>query len=150
MNFYACWFLADVEDAAAIRSITAKKRELAEWPHLILKGADGPDINKLESLTRPKKKKGEPAGKRFAAGGKLLNRGKMTDDPFTCVSQVDAEFTQRLMALDAAGVAELAGKWVEVIDRVKPSAAEELIQAMADFARQAEKAGKPVLQLDVL
>src|SRR4051812_29344605 len=98
MRFYSCWLLADADEAPAIHTIvTTKERQLAEWPHLILKDVDGDDVNKLERMLRPKEK-----GRRgtVGVGGKLLAKSKFTATPFTCVCLVNADFVQRLAALD--------------------------------------------------
>src|SRR5262245_52174763 len=70
MRFYVCWFLAEAEDAAAIRTVaTSGERKKEEWPHLVLPGVDAPDINKLERLARPKRPKGSSK-----IGGAFLDR----------------------------------------------------------------------------
>jgi hypothetical protein len=146
MPFYVCWFQAPAAEAAAIRSVvTSGERKREEWPHLILPGVDAPDVNKLEKLARPKRAKTESK-----IGGTLLDRGKMTDSPFTAVSQVSPEFLQKLLAVDTAALADLARPWAAAIEGVKEEAANQLLQNMAQFARQAEQAGKPVLQLDIM
>src|SRR5438270_14041105 len=94
MRFYVCWFLAAAEDAAAVRSVAASgARQREEWPHLVLPGVDGPDLNKLERLARPKRAKGSSK-----IGGELLDRSKMSDTPFTAVSRVSPEFVEILAA----------------------------------------------------
>jgi hypothetical protein len=146
MRFLVCWFLADTGDADAIRSVvTSGERTQDEWPHLVLPGVDGPDVNKLERLARPKR-----TGGRSGTGGKLLVRGKLTETPFTAVSQVAPEFVQRLAALDEVGLGELAQAWAGAVEGVTEEAAGRLLGEMAVFARRAEQAGKPVLQLDVV
>jgi hypothetical protein len=146
MRFYVCWFLAAVEDAAAIRSVAttgARKRE--EWPYLVLPGVDGPDMNKLDRLARPKRAKGETK-----IGGELLDRGKMSDTPFTAVSRVAPELVQILAALDQSAMSELARAWAGAVEGVTEEAAVDLIRQMMEFARQAVQAGKPVLELIIM
>jgi hypothetical protein len=146
MGFFVCWFLAEADDAAAIRSIaTSGERKREEWPHLVLPGVDGPDLNVLEKRARPKRAKSESR-----IGGKLLGRSKMTDTPFTAVSQVSPEFVQHLAALDAVALGELARSWARAVEGVAEEAAIKLVQEMAAFAQRAEQAGKPVLQLDLM
>jgi hypothetical protein len=77
MRFHSCWLLADEADAAAIRStVPTGERPLTDWPHLILKGVDAMDVNKLERILRPRQK-----GVRSTVGGKLLAEGKRTATP---------------------------------------------------------------------
>ena len=146
MRYLVCWFRAPVTDAAAIRTtVTTKARKREDWTHLVLPGVDGPDVNKVERLARPKRPKGSSK-----VGGELLDRGKMTDTPFTSVSRVAPEFLQALTALDEPATAELGRGWAGAIDGVEEEAATKLVASMADFARQAASADDPVLQLDVM
>ena len=146
MRYLVCWFLAPAGDAAAIRSTsTSESRSRDEWPHVVLPGVDGPDVNKLEKLARPKRPKGSSK-----IGGELLDRGKMTDTPFTAVSRVAPEFLQALAALDGPAAGELGRGLAAAIYGVTEDAATKLVGQMAAFARQATKAGLPVLELDVM
>jgi hypothetical protein len=146
MRYLVGWFLAPAEDAGAIRStVTTEARKRDEWPHLLLPGVDGPDVNKLEKLARPRRPKGSSK-----VGGELLDRGKMSDTPFTAVSRVAPEFVQALAALDGPAAGELARGWAAVIDGVTEQAATQLVTRMGEFARQAAAAGLPVLELDVM
>ena len=62
MGVYVWLFQAPAKDAAAIRStVTTKVRQKEEWPHLVVPGVDGPDMNKLEKLAR---RRSEPRGRR--------------------------------------------------------------------------------------
>ncbi|MFO0825342.1 MAG: hypothetical protein U0792_19855 [Gemmataceae bacterium] len=146
MGFYVCWFIAAVEDAKAIRSIaTTKARKLDEWPHLILPGVDGPDMNKAEKFVRPRRPKGSAK-----IGGVLLDRGKMTEEPFTAVSQMNPEYLEALVKLDETGLLAVAKQWSASIDRVSEEAAAKLLRSMAELAKTATKSGKPVLELVVM
>jgi hypothetical protein len=146
MRYLVCWFQAPPEDAAAIRStVMSKTHSRDEWPHLVVPGVDGPDLNNLEKLARPKRPTGSSR-----IGGKLLDRGKMTDTPFTAVSRVAPEFVAALAALDPPAVKELGRGWAAVIDGVSEEAAIELVNQMVVFARQAGEAGQSVLELDVM
>jgi hypothetical protein len=146
MRFYVCWFLAAAEDAGAIRSVAtsgARKRE--EWPHLVLPGVDAPDMNQLEHLARPKRAKGSSK-----IGGELLDRGSLSDTPFSAVSRVSPEFVQMLAGLDEPGTAMLAQGWAAAVEGVTEEAMVQLVRQMAEFARQATQAEKPVLELDIM
>lgn len=146
MRTFVYWFQAAADDAAAIRSIaTTGERKREEWPHVALPGVDGPDVNKLERLARPKRPKGSSK-----IGGALLDRSKLTATPFTCVSLVSPEFVQLLADLAEPAVGELARAWAAAIDGVTEDAALLLVHEMAEFARTAAKAGKPVLELVVM
>ena len=146
MRVYVYWFLAAVEDAAAIRSVaTTKARQRQEWPRLVVPGVDGPDMNKLERLARPKRAKGST---KF--GGVLLDRSKLTDTPFTAVSQIGPEFVQLLAALEAPAIADLGGAWAKAIDGVPEDGAVLLVGQLAEFARQSAQVGLPVLELVVM
>lgn len=143
MRVFVWWLQAPVSDAGAIRStIASEDRKRSEWPHVALPGVDGPDMNKLEKLARPKRPKGSAK-----IGGVLLDKSKLTATPFTAVSQMNPEYLQALTALDEAGLAALAAAWVKVIDRVEEKHALELVTQMAAFARQAAEKGSPVLEL---
>jgi hypothetical protein len=146
MRYLVCWFLAPREDAGAIRSIArsgASERE--RWPHLVVPGVDGPDMNKLERLARPKRPKGSSR-----IGGELLDRGKFTDTPFTAVSLVSPEFVQVLSALDGPAIEGLGRAWAGAIEGVTEEAATQLVFRLAEFARQAEQTGQLILELDVM
>jgi len=146
MRLFVTWFLADVAEAKAIRSIaTTKERKREEWPHVPLRGVDGPDMNKLERLARPKRAKTESK-----IGGIMLDKSKLTADPFTVVSQVSPELLQKLVSLDQAALAELGRGWAQSTHDLPEDHAMALVQSMADFARQAAEAGKPVLELVVM
>jgi hypothetical protein len=146
MRYLVCWFLAPADDAAAIRStVTTQARKREEWPHLVLPGVDGPDVNKLEKLARPKRPKGSSR-----IGGELLDRGKASDIPFTVVSRVAPEFLQALAALGDAAAGELGRGWAAAVDGVAEDAAAGLVGQMAEFARRAAAAGLPVLELDIM
>jgi hypothetical protein len=146
MRYMVCWFLAPAGDAAAIRStVTTEARRRDEWPHLVLAGVDGPDVNALEKLARPKRPKGSSK-----VGGELLDRGKMTDTPFTAVSRVAPEFVAALAALDGPAAGALGGGWAQAVDGVTEAAAADLVGRMAEFARRAAADGVPVLELDVM
>jgi hypothetical protein len=146
MSFYAAWVLAEQADAAAVRTtVTTKEHQLEEWEHLILKGVDGPEINKLERLVRPRVK-----GKKVTMGGQLLVRGKFTDEPFTCVSRVAPEFVDRLASMSTEEVTTLATQWQKQVVDQTVDALIKLVQAMAAFAAKAKQAFMPVLQLDRL
>ena len=146
MRYLVCWFLAPPGDAAAIRStVTTQARRRDEWPHLVLPGVDGPDVNKLERLARPKRPKGSSK-----VGGELLDRGKMTETPFTAVSRVAPEFVQALAALDGPAAGELGRGWAGAIDGVTEAAAADVVARSAEFARRAAADGRPILELDVM
>jgi hypothetical protein len=143
MGFYVCLFLARAEEAAAIRSVvTTGARPREAWPHLVVPKVDGPDMNKLERLARPKRAKGSSR-----LGGVLLDRSKLTDTPFTAVSQMTPEFVNALAALDAAAAQELARAWAGAIDGVTEEEAARLVREMADFACRAIDTGLPMLEL---
>jgi hypothetical protein len=146
MRYLVCWFLAPAGDAPAIRStVTTQARKREEWPHLVLPGVDGPDVNRLEKLARPKRPKGSSR-----IGGELLDRGKTSDTPFTAVSRVAPEFLQALSILDGAAAGELGRGWAATVDGVDEDAAARLVGQMSEFARRAAAAGLPVLELDVM
>jgi len=143
MPIFVWLFQAEAEDAPAIRSIVkTKERRFEEWPHIALPGVDGPDLNKLEKLARPKRPKGSSR-----LDGALLDRGKLTEEPFTAVSQLTPEFAAALASLDDPAAAELGRAWSGAIDRVSEEEAIALVRQMAEFARGAATAGLPVLEL---
>jgi hypothetical protein len=55
-----------------------------------------------------------------------------------------------LAALDNVALGDLARTWAEAIEGVEEQSAAQLLRDMGDFARRAEQADKPVLQLDVV
>ena len=63
MRVFVWLFHAAVEDAPGIRSIlTTKARDFAEWPHLVVPGVDGPDMNdQLGSLANAQRLRGPDA-----------------------------------------------------------------------------------------
>jgi len=143
MPIFVWLFQAEAADAPAIRSIvTTKSRRFDEWPHLVVPGVDGPDMNKLEKLARPKRPKGSSR-----LGGALLDRGKLTEEPFTAVSQLTPEFSAVLASLDDSAAAELGRAWSGAIDGVPQEDAIALVRQMAEFARGAATAGVTVLEL---
>lgn len=145
-RYLVCWFLAPVEDAEAIRSTLAsgdRKRE--EWTHLVVPGVDGQDMNVLEKLLRPKRPKGSSR-----IGGQILDRSKLTAEPFTCVSQVSPEFVHALSSLSPSSLPPLALSFSTSIDGVSESSALALLQSLCDFSRQALDSGQPVLELDMM
>lgn len=145
MSYLVCLFIAPESDAAAIRSTaTSTARQRAEWPHLVVPGVDGPDMNKLEKLARSKRPKGSSR-----LGGKLLDKSKLTAEPFTAVSTVTPEFLHALLALDDAGLVALGTAWATAVD-IGEATAVQTVCHMADFARQAAAAGLPVLELVVM
>jgi hypothetical protein len=145
MKFYVCWLLADEADASVIRAaVVTKDRPLTEWPHLATNDFDAMDVNALERILQPKGK-----GKR-SIGGKLLAKGKMTDEPFVSVSRVDLSFVQKLAGLHDADLTGLAESWVQKLENAKPEVARDLLAKLAAFASQAEEVAKPLLQADVL
>jgi hypothetical protein len=146
MRFHACWLLADEADAGAIRaSVTTGGRPLTDWPHLAVREVDGMDVNALERLVRPRRR-----GERPAVGGKLLCKGKTTDEPFVSVSRVEPAFVQGLAALGESDLDALGETWVGKLENADPPAVKDLLRRMAAFARQAGEAGRPVLQVDVV
>ena len=143
MGVYVWLFQAPVKDAAAIRStVTTQERKREEWPHLVVPGVDGPEMNKLEKLARPKRPKGSSK-----LGGELLVRGKVTDTPFTAVSTMTPEFVAALAALDVPAAEAMGKAWAAQLDNVPEAHAVGLVNQMAEFARKATKAGSPVLEL---
>ena len=143
MGVYVWLFQAPIKDAAAIRStVTTKVRKPEEWPHLVVPGVDGPEMNKLEKLARPKRPKGSSK-----LGGELLDRSKVTDTPFTAVSTMTPEFVAALAALDAPAAEAMGKAWAAVLDGVTEEHAVKLVNQMAEFARKATKAGSSVLEL---
>jgi hypothetical protein len=146
MRYFVCWFLARPEDAAAIRSTaTTQERQRSEWPHLVLPGVDGFDVNELEKLARPKRGKGTSR-----IGGKMLDRSKMDATPFTVVAQVTPEFVQTLAVLDDVAATEMGAKWSSLIKGVSPDEARQILVQMAALARQAITAGLPILELALM
>jgi hypothetical protein len=147
MSFYVCWLLADETEAEAIRLTAASgDRLMLHWPHLATRAVDAMDVNKLERLLLPRRK-----GVRTpAAGGKLLSSGKRTVFPFTCVSRVEPSFVRGLAALTEPDLAGLAERWSQHLGNVGVATVVELLRRLSTFARQADQAGKPVLQLDIL
>jgi hypothetical protein len=143
VGVYVWLFQADVKDAAAIRStVTTKSRKQDEWPHLVVPGVDGPEMNKLEKLARPKRGKGTSK-----LGGELLDRSKVTDDPFTAVSTMTPEFVAALAALDGSAAETMGKAWAAELDGVNEQHAIGLVKQMAEFCRKATRAGSPVLEL---
>jgi hypothetical protein len=145
MKFYVCWLLADEANASVIRAaIVRKDWPLTDWPHLATSDFDAMDVNVLERLLQPKVK-----GKR-STGGKLLAKGKMTDEPFVSVSRVDPSFVQKMAGLHEADLAGLAENWAQEVEDASADVARDLLGKLAAFARQAEEAAKPLLQADML
>jgi hypothetical protein len=143
MRVFVWLFQAEVKDASAIRStVTTLARQQEEWKHLAIPGVDGPEMNKLEKLARPKRPKGSSK-----LGGELLDRSKVTDTPFTAVSTMTPEFVAALAALDAAAAEAMGKAWAEQLDGVTEEHAVKLVSEMAEFARTATRAGSPVLEL---
>ncbi len=143
MGVYVWLFQAPLKDAAAIRTtVTTKERKREDWPHLVVKGVDGPDMNKLEKLARPKRGKGTSK-----LGGEMLERSKITDDPFTAVSTMTPEFVAALAALDVPAAETMGKAWAAALEGITEDHAVGLVNQMAEFARTATKAGSPVLEL---
>lgn len=143
MRVFLWLFHAKVEEAAAIRAIvTTQARRFDEWPHLAVPGVDGPDLNKLEKLARPKRPKGSSR-----LGGLLLDRGKLTEEPFTAVSQLTPEFVEALAGLDDPAADALGKAWSNAIDGVPEAHAVQLVLQIGGFVRRGVAAGLPVLEL---
>lgn len=143
MRVFVWLFHAAVEEAPAIRSIvTTQARRFDEWPHLAVPGVDGPDLNELEKLARPKRPKGSSR-----IGGALLDRGKLTEEPFTAVSQLAPEFVAALAGLDDPAADALGKAWSDSIDGVPERDAAQLVRQMGEFVRRGAAAGLPVLEL---
>jgi hypothetical protein len=146
MRVYLYWFLAAVEDAVAIRSTaTGGGRSCEEWTHLVVPGVDADDLNTLEKLARPKRRRGESR-----IGGVILDRSKMTATPFTAVSRVGDDFLRVLTSINEPESLRLAVAWSGAIEGVSEEQAVETVRRLAEFASRAVEAGLPVLQLDVL
>lgn len=146
MRYLVCWFLAPETEAAAIRAIALEGPAAREqWPHLVVPHVDGFDVNKLEKIARPKRGKGTTR-----LGGTLLDRSKMTAEPFTSVCRVSPEFVAALALFDEAKIAESGRVWSAAIDNVPEATAIRLVASMVEFARGAEAAGVPVLELNVM
>jgi hypothetical protein len=143
MRVFVWLFQAEVKDASAIRStVTTQARQQQEWTHLAIPGVDGPEMNKLEKLARPKRPK-----ESSKLGGELLDRSKVTDTPFTAMSTMTPEFVAALAALNAAAAEAMGKAWAEQLDGVTEKHAVKLVREMAEFARTATRAGSPVLEL---
>lgn len=143
MRFYVCLFGAAVDDAAAIRSVvTTGERRMDDWPHLVVPGVDGPDMNVLERLAKPKKARWSSR-----IGGELLDRSKLTATPFTAVSRLTPEFVEFLAELDPVAAKTLSQAWSQKIDAVPEDQAHQLVQQISAFARQSLQTRVPVLEL---
>ena len=107
-------------------TVTTKERKREEWPHLVVKGVDSADMNKLEKLARPKRGKGTSK-----IGGEFLDRGKITDTPFTGVSTMTPEFVAALAALDAPAAEAMGKAWAAQLDGVTEDHAVDQVKQMA-------------------
>ena len=142
MRYLVCWFLAPETEAAAVRSIALEGPAAREkWPHLVVPHVDGFDVNKLEKIARPKRGKGTTR-----LGGILLDRSKMTAEPFTSVCRVSPEFVAALAVFDERKIEESGRAWSEAIENVAEETAIRLVTSMAQFARSAQTSGLPVLE----
>jgi hypothetical protein len=146
MRIFVYWFLVETPDKAEAKRLSAAisaKASLDAWPQRLTTGViDGVDLNKLESLLRPKKAKGE--SKRPGVGGKHL-LGMDPDKPI--VSHVNDSFLEHLAAIDSP--AEVLERWraADGLESTKPADLQALLGELIAFAKRAR--GKPVLQVDV-
>jgi hypothetical protein len=146
MRIFVYWFLVETPDKAEAKRLSAAisaKASLDAWPRRLTTGViDGVDLNKLESLLRPKKAKGEP--KRPGVGGKHL-LGMDPDKPI--VSHVNDSFVESLAAIESPD--DVLERWraADGLETTKPADLRALLGELITFAKRAS--GKPVLQVDV-
>ena len=79
----------------------------------------------------------------------MLDKGKLTDEPFTCVSLVSPEFIQHRRPGRPA-TAAMGQAVPESVHDITEEASVKLIRQMVEFARQSEQTGQPVLELVVM
>lgn len=147
MRLFVHWFLvenADKAEAKKISDAVIAGASLDAWPHLATGVIDGMDLNKLESLLRPKKVKGEP--KRPGVGGKHL-MGGFNDKPI--VSHINDSFLAHLVAIEEPD--QVVERWLtaEGLEKCKPAEIRKLLDELIQFAKKAQQKRKPVIQVDV-
>jgi hypothetical protein len=147
MRLFVHWFLVETADKAEAKKISAAitaKDSLDAWPHMATGVIDGFDLNKLESLLRPKTVKGEP--KRPGVGGKHL-LGMDPDKPI--VSHINDSFLEHLTGIEDKD--QVVESWLaaEGLEKCKPAEIRKLLDELIAFAHMAREKKRPVIQVDL-
>lgn len=152
MSMWTDWFIADPADAEAIAATVSEDRDKAEWPHLELSGVIESSLMALWGVL-----KGTPGEWADIVGESLHQVGEADEhgvgpDGMVLVTRVDTDFIAALEGLTDNEVAAHAKTWIkdESMEGWKLKDAKDTLRAMADFAKRAKVAGKPVLELVVV
>jgi hypothetical protein len=132
------WLLADEADMYAILDDVIRDGGLKRWPHINAANFDATHITELERLVLPD-------GKPFSEITSMT-RARMT----VSLARVEPVFVNKLVGLPENELDALAKKWAEKLGRSMGDVARQFLGALATFARQAEKTGKPVLRIFVV
>jgi hypothetical protein len=140
MSWYTDWFLAGEDEAEAIASIaTDEGHSFDDWPHLALRSVGETELAALWGAL----------GDDSELASEPLFVGDEQEGPL--VRRVDPRLIAGLAALKKPGLDRVATAWhaCEQVAEWEPGTVAEVLREMADFARRAKRARKPVLQLDV-
>jgi len=138
------WLIASDTDAAAVASIvTTEDRSFDDWPSVCLEGIGDLELRHLAALLRA------DAGSGGSHFGDLLYQ-ESEEGPF--VAAVHPRFIQALAAMEDPSLASVSGQWrkSEHLRDWPLSEVSETLSRMVAFARQAQAAGTPILQLMTL
>jgi len=144
MSWYSDWFLADEPEAEAIASIaTDEARSFEDWPHLSLRSVGEMELMRLWGALRGETSRaGEMSSEALFVGD---------EEGGPIVSRVDPRLIAALAAVKKPDLDRVAAAWhaCEEMAEWERGTVAEVLREMADFARRAKRARKPVLQLDV-
>lgn len=152
MGMWTDWFIADESEAEAIASIVeTEAHDFEDWPHLAMKGIIESQLMALWGVLQGKS--GEWPN---IIGDVLYQAGEAGEEGFgedgaILVTSVHPEFVQAL-SKQTDSLAQMVETWLadESMDGWTAEDATAILREMSEFARDAEKAGKPVLQLVVV
>jgi hypothetical protein len=149
------WFIADETEAGAIASIAGSEEDehdFEDWSHLAMKGIIESQLMALWGVLQ-----GKPGEWLDVCDGVLHQEGEadengIGEDGLTLVTRVAPAFVTTLAKLPDTPSAKVVKAWT-ADESMADWEAKDAIQALVElieFARRAEGAGKPVLQLVVV
>lgn len=148
---YTDWFIAEESEAEAIADIGSDDRDadFDDWPHLAMKSVLDSELMALWGIL-----KGTPGKWVDVIDESLAQRGEadengIGEDGLTIVCRVVPDFVVALAKLTDATLREAVRHWRkdENMADWSDSDATAALKEMVEFARRAEKDGKPVLQM---
>lgn len=146
MGWYTCFLIAERDDAKAIADVGDDHLRYNRWPHVWMKHVGDAELNSIWSAIRGNDRS------RNGHGDLIFTKVSNAKQDPALVYELPPEFVSDLAGSTADELPRVANAWGGTEEFIGSDTEElvEVIATLAEFAREAVAAGKPILHVPVL